>query len=101
MDDMRREYIKEKGYKVEETWECEWWESFKTDDKIKKHVRTDFLYKRPLSTGSILAKIKDGSLFGYVQCDLVVPDEIKSKNLPTFLQFSKILRLEKTILETT
>ena len=29
MDDMRREYIKEKGYKVEEIRECEWWESFK------------------------------------------------------------------------
>ena len=24
MDDMRREYIEEKGYKVEEMWECEW-----------------------------------------------------------------------------
>ena len=34
MDDMRREYIKEKGYKVEEIRECEWWESFKTNNKI-------------------------------------------------------------------
>ena len=32
---MRREYIKEKGYKVEEIRECDQWESFKTDDKIK------------------------------------------------------------------
>ena len=24
MDDMRREYIKEKEYKVEELWECDW-----------------------------------------------------------------------------
>ena len=79
MGDMRREYIKEKGYKVEEMWECGWWESFKTDDKIKNHVRTDFPYKRPLSTDSLLAKIKDGSLLGYVQCNLVVPDELKSK----------------------
>ena len=79
MDDMRREYNKEKGYKVEEMWECDWWENFKTKDKIKNHVRTHFSYKRPLSTDSLLAKIKDGSLFGYVQCDLVVPDELKSK----------------------
>ena len=42
MDDMRREYIEEKGYKVEEMWERDWWESFKTDDKIKNHVRTRF-----------------------------------------------------------
>ena len=42
MDDMRREYIKEKGYKVEEMWECDWWESLKTNDKIKNYVRTHF-----------------------------------------------------------
>ena len=37
------------------------------------------LQKKPLSTESLLAKVKHGSLFGYVQCDLVVPDELKSK----------------------
>ena len=94
MDDMRREYIKEKGYKVEEMWECDWWESFKTDDKIKNHVRTHFPYKRPLSTDSRLAKIIDGSLFGYVQCDLVVPDELKSKfaNFPPIFKNTEVER---------
>ena len=97
---MRREYIKKKGYKVEEMWECNWWESFKTNEKIKNHVGTHFPYKKPLSTDSLLAKIKAESLFGYVQCDLVVPDELKSK-FAIFLQFSKIPKLEETILETT
>ena len=94
MDEMRREYIKEKGYKVEEMWECDWWESFKTDEKIKNHVRTPFPYKRPLSTYSLLAKIKDGSLFGYVQCDLVVPDELKSKfaNFPPIFKNTEVGR---------
>ena len=94
MDDMRREYIKEKGYKLEEIWECDWWESFKTDDKIKNHVRTRFPYKRPLSTDSLLAKIKDGSLFSYVQCDLVVPDELKSKfaNFPPIFKNTEVGR---------
>ena len=59
MDDMRREYIKEKGYKVEEVWECDWWESFKTNENIKNHVRTQFPFVRPLSTDSLLAKPKD------------------------------------------
>ena len=58
---------------------CAWWENFQTDDKIKKHVRTYFSYKIPLSTYSLLAKRKDGSLFSYVQCDLIFPDELKSK----------------------
>ena len=31
MDDLRREYIREKGYKIEEMWECEWWQNFKTN----------------------------------------------------------------------
>ena len=94
MDDMRREYIEEKGYKVEEMWERDWWESFKTDDKIKNHVRPRFPYKRPLSTDSLLAKIKDGSLFGYVQCDLVVPDELKSKyaNFPPIFKNTEVGR---------
>ena len=94
MDDMRREYVQEKGYKVEEMWECEWWQNFKTNDKIKNHVRTHFPYKRPLSTDSLLAKIKDGSLFGYVQCDLVVPDELKSKfaNFPPIFKNTEVGR---------
>ena len=93
MDDMRRENIKEKGYKVEKMLECDWWESFKTDDKIKNHVRTRFSYKRPLSTDSLLAK-KNGSLFGYVQCDLVVPDELKSKfaNSPPIFKNTEVGR---------
>ena len=64
MDVIRREYIKEKGYKVEEMWECAWWESFKTNDKIKNLVGIQFPYKRLLSTDSLLIKIKDGFLFG-------------------------------------
>ena len=46
------------------------------------------LYKRPVSTDSLQATIKEGSLIGYVQCDLVVPDELKSK----FANFSPIFK---------
>ena len=75
-------------------WECEWWESFKTNEKIKNYSEPTFPMKKLLSTDSFPVKIKGGSLFGYVQCDLLVPDELKSK-------FAKTLRLEETILETT
>ena len=91
---MRREYIKEKGYKVEEIWECEWWEGFKTNVKIKNQVRTHFPYKRPLSSDSLLAQIKDGSLFGYGQGNLVAPDELKSKfaNFPPIFKNTEVGR---------
>ena len=62
-------------------------EKIKTKDEIENSVGAHLPYKRFLSTDSLLAK-KDGYLFGYVQCDLVVSDELKS-NFPTYLQFSK------------
>ena len=88
MDELRREYIKERGYKIQEMWECEWWNHFKTDSSIKNHVKTNFSYKRPLSTDSLLEKTKNRSLFGNVQCDLIVPDELK----PTFSNFPPIFK---------
>ena len=81
-------------------WECDWWESFKTNDKIKNHVRTHFPYKKLLSTDSLHAKIKDGSLFGYVQCDLVVPDKLKSK-FASFPPIFKNTKVGRNDLETT
>ena len=92
MDDLRREYIREKGYKIEEMWECEWWQSFKTNEKIKNYILSNFPYKRPLSTDSLLEKIRDGSLYGYIQCDLVVPDELKAKfsNFPPIFKNTEI-----------
>ena len=74
LDDLRREYNCEKGYKIEEIWECEWWQNLKTNEKIKNHIRSNFPYERTLSTDSLLEKIRDGFLYGYIQCDLVVPD---------------------------
>ena len=49
MDDSRRQYISEKGYKIEEMWECVWWQNFKTIEKIKNHIRSNVSYKRNLS----------------------------------------------------
>ena len=44
MDDLRREYTREKRYKIEEMWECEWWKNFKTNEK-KKESYPNFLTK--------------------------------------------------------
>ena len=94
MDDLRHEYIREKGYKIEKMWECEWWQNFKTNDKIKNQIRSNFPCKRTLSTVSLLEKIRDGSLYGYIQCDLVVPDELKAKfsNFPPIFKNTEVGR---------
>ena len=60
--------------------EYEWWQNFKKNaKKIKKYIRSTSPYKRPFSIESLLEEIKDRSLNGYVQRDLVVPDELKAK----------------------
>ena len=79
MDELRREYIKEKGYNVQEMCECEWWCEWKQNSSVKNQIKTICPYRRPLSTDSSLDKIKNWSLFGYVQCDLIVPDKLKPK----------------------
>ena len=88
--EMRRDYIQQKGYKIIEMWECEWWWSlYKTSDaSIKSHLRENFPYKRPLSEEQLLKGIIGGRFFGYVQCDIEVPNicEVISQ---TFLRYSK------------
>ena len=68
----------QKRIQNEDMWECEQWQNFKTNEKLKKHIRSNFPYKRPLSIDSLFEKIRDGSLDGYIQCDLVVLDELKA-----------------------
>ena len=79
MDQIRKQYIKEKGYNVVEMWECEWWNLYKTTTCVKQHLRELFPYKRPLREESLLEQKRSGKLFGYVQCDIEVPEELKKK----------------------
>ena len=77
-DEMRRDYIQQKCYQIVEMWECEWWSLYKTDASVKSHLRENFPYKRPLSEEGLLQGIIDGRLFGYVQCDIEVPEHLQS-----------------------
>ena len=86
-DEMRRDYIQQKGYQIVEMWECEWWRLYKTDATVKSHLRENFPYKRPLSEEGLMQEIIDGRLFGYVQCDIEVPENLRdyfSNFLPIF-----------------
>ena len=83
MDQMRKQYIKEKGYDVVEMWECEWWNLYKTTTCVKQHLRESFPYKRPLREDSLLEQIRSGKLFRFVQCDIEVPEKLK-KNFDKF-----------------
>ena len=43
-------------------------------NRIKNQLRTKFLYRQPLSEERLMQEIKSRRLFGYVQCDLKVPE---------------------------
>ena len=87
-DEMRRDYIQQKGYQIVEMWECEWWSLYKSDASVKSHLRKNFPYRRPLSEEGLLHGIIDGQLFGYVQCDIEVLEHLRD-------YFSKFPRIFK------
>ena len=93
-DQMRKEYIQQKGYKVFEMWECNWWKLYRTDATVKNHLRANFPYQRPLSEERLMQEIKSRRLFGYVQCDLKVPEHLKAyfANFPTIFRNTVVSR---------
>ena len=93
-DEMLRDYIQQKGYEIVEMWECEWWSLDKTDASVKSHLRENFPYKRPLSEEQLLQGTIDGRLFGYVQCDIEVPEHLRSyfSNFPPIFKNTVVTR---------
>ena len=78
-DEMRGDYIQQKGYQTVGMWECEWWSLYKTGDaSIKGHLRENFPYRHPLGEEQLLQGIIDGRFFGYVQCGFEVPEHLRS-----------------------
>ena len=77
-DQMRKEFIQQKRYKIIEYWECNWWEIYRTDATVKNHLRANFPCQRPLSGERLMQMIKSRMLFGYVQCDLKVPEHLRA-----------------------
>ena len=75
-------------------WECSWWDQFKNNLDVKNLIRTHFPFKRPLSAKSLLQNIRNETMFGYVQGDLSVPDELKANisNFPPVFQNVLVIR---------
>ena len=79
LNELRRSYIQEKGFTVIEMWECEWWRLYKASANVKLHIREKFPYRRSITEQQLLEGMKKGSLFGYVQCDIEVPENLRVK----------------------
>ena len=90
-DELRRDFLRNKGYNIVDVWECKWWERVKEEENVRNHARKNFPFKLPMTQESLLAKIRDGKMFGYAQCDLEVTDGLKykfSKFPPIFKNFN-------------
>ena len=61
---------------------------YKTTDTFKQHIRDHFAYRRSLATEQLLEETKEGKLSGYWQCDIEVPEKLRSK----FVNFPPILK---------
>ena len=59
LDALRRHYIQEKGFKIIEMWECEWWRLYKRSNTVKHHTRKHFPYRRSLAAEQLSEEIKE------------------------------------------
>ena len=78
LDELRRGYLQEKGFTVVEMLECEWWRLYKTTTNVKLHIQENFPYRQSLTEKQFLEGLKKGNLFGYVQCDIEVPENLRA-----------------------
>ena len=77
------EYIKSKGCRVVEMWECEWLEMKKTNRELQRFIATEVRrlldQVKVMSTEKILSEVRNERLFGCVEVDIRVPDHLKNK----------------------
>ena len=91
---IRKQYIQLKGDKIIEMWECKWLEFYRTDATVKNHLRANFPYQRALSEERLMPEVKGRRLFGYVQCDLKFPEQMKAyfANFPPIFEKTVVSR---------
>ena len=77
------EYIRSKGYRVVEMWECEWRRMKKTNPELQRFIATEVrrtLDKvKIMSAERILSEVRNERLFGCVEVDIRVPEHLKEK----------------------
>ena len=79
LDALRQHCIQEKGFNFIEIWECQWRRLYKITNTVKQQIREHFRYRRSLAAEQLSEDIKEGKLLGYVQCDIEVPERLRSK----------------------
>ena len=84
-------YIRQCGYNLVELWECDWQQEKKQQLEVRQFVRKfrrPLDYKRTMTGEQVIAAVREGSLFGMVECDILVPDPLK----PYFAEMTPIFK---------
>ena len=68
----------------------------KKDSIVKHHLRESGPYKILLREETLLEKIKKGSLLGFVQCDIEIPEKLRKSfaNIPPIFQNFNVGRFD-------
>ena len=83
--------MQDKGHIAEIIWEKDWEALVTQCPEIKAYIsrhRTYTHFKKYLKQDQIIQYIQDGCLFGFVECDIEVPDHLKKY----FLEMTPILK---------
>jgi G:T-mismatch repair DNA endonuclease (very short patch repair protein) len=77
---VKEQYLRHLGYKVNSIWECHWSKIVNQTPQIKLFLKAYnevvFGKDEHLTMEQILDKIKAGTLYGFVECDIHVPDHL-------------------------
>ena len=72
--------LQDKGYMVEIIWGKDWEALLTQQPEIKAYIsqhRTYAHFKKYLNQDQIIQYIQDRRFFGFVECDIEVPDQLK------------------------
>ena len=76
----RLDYIRSHNYKINVIWECEYRKELRKNDDMKKFINESlpvFYKKKPkcVTQDEILEAVMKEELFGFIECDIRVPDD--------------------------
>ena len=87
----RVQYLRDQGHNVEIMWEKDWETLLKQRSEIKTYLSKHCTYthfQKYLTQEKIIQYIQNGHLFGFVDCDIHVPDHLKEY----FLEMTPIFK---------
>ena len=87
-NECRRKFLLESGFKVCESWECDWWKKVKNNDGAGDYMKNTYPYQKPISENKSNEDIKSGLKFGVLDCSIEVPEHLREK----FSEFPPIFK---------